>query len=448
MDKLPKYKVMPADEAVIIFFPQSLDIISMKLEDFDKTTEEQMVGCYEKFLESYKNRLNSASRQSAQKIELYKLMLDLTDDCNLDCHYCYASKYYKKQNMSEETIEKVISKFFLSDSIAGVGRIVFFGGEPLLNLAGMEYIINRLEELFAKGKISYLPRFNIITNGTIYSERISQLFKKYQMGILVSCDGPPELQNDQRPFRGSRKGSYDVVARNIKKMISDGLYVGVECTVTKRGIEAGYTHAKFKNFFLNEFNLENLSCVPENMTSPEKKMDFFPKFYENTNPYYDALENLEYQNEMFEIPYRLLTKKPLLYACGLARYSFHILANGDLYPCQLIAGMKEFKITDIDSFNDSFLHKNNWIERYNEHSGKCDSCWIKPLCKFCPARQILESNCYTLPESRCARQREQMEDLIKRIVKLRQNPTHWSNFTRRLAEQADLIETETDIRYN
>ncbi|MCI0470818.1 MAG: radical SAM protein [Candidatus Aminicenantes bacterium] len=437
----PKYKTIKRDKEVIIFFPQSMKIITMNPEEYAKTTEAQILECSGNFLDAYNREIKQNSPDFDKgKHWLYKIMLDVTDDCLLDCRYCYASKYHEKVYMSQETIDKVIAKFFVSEKISWVNRVVFFGGEPLLNLAGMEYFIDRTVELQEKGSIERTPSFNIITGGAIYSQRISQLFKNHKMGILVSCDGPPELQNEQRPFRGSGKGSWDTVAGNIKEMVNDGLNISIECTITKRSIELGYNHRKLKDYFLKEFGLGSISFVPEMTTNPEKIFRYYPDFYGKENIYYKSLIELNRRDELFEIPQRLLTKKPLLYACGLGRSSFHILANGDIYPCQLIAGMEEYKLTDIDSFNDSYFDNNNWIERYEKHSSKCDSCWAKPLCKFCPARQLIESNSYTLPEPACVERRNLIEDLIVKITGLRKDPERWNDFSRRLEEKAKIIE--------
>ena len=443
MQEIPMYKVIHSEDSVIVFFPQSMDIISMTSGDFEAAKEEQIVECYENFLRKYKERIQGAGIETSGKAILSKIMLNLTDNCNLDCEYCYAAKYYNKQDMSEETIEKVISKFFLSDFISVVKRVVFFGGEPLLNLHGMEYFIKRMEVLFAENKIMEIPRFNIITNGTIYNDRIARLLKKYNMGIIVSCDGPPDLQNVQRPFRGNRKGSFEIVAENIKKMVKDGLKPGIECTVTRHTTDSCYNHSRLKDFFQKEFGLDSIFFVQENIISPEKMFDY-SDFQKQGNIYFQILKALDHDTDVFEVPYRLLTKRPLGYACGLGRSSFHVLANGDIYPCQLIAGMEEFKITDIDTFDDSFFQNNSWIEKYEKHSAGCRSCWAKTICKFCPARKILESGCYTLTESDCIRQRELLQDLIIRVVKLRKDSKQWEDFTSRLKKKANTIEEKLE----
>ena len=446
MGHLPLYKIILLENSTIIFFPETLDIVTIKNEDFKKVTEAQIQEYYNNLKETSVSDSSVCQCPSETKITLFKLMLNMSDDCNLNCKYCYASKYYNRQNMSKETIDKVISKFFLSEVISGIKLIIFFGGEPLLNIDGIEYFINRLEELRTDGKISRLPRFNIITNGTIYTQRVAELFKKYKFGILVSCDGPADIQDIQRPFRHSDKGSFEVVSQNLKKMKEDGLDVGIECTVTKHGVAAGYTHAKIKSFFKDEFNISNLMCVPENMTTIEKKFEFHENFYTNTNRLFEVFENIEEYDELFEISYRLLTKKSITYPCTLGRTSFHILANGEIYPCQLISGMEEYKISHIDSFNNSLFYNNDWIKKYDSHSQKCNSCWAKPLCKFCTARELLESNQYLPGEKNCLKFQEDLSELIKKVTELRQDPERWNDFSIRLKAKSRSIQERVGLK--
>lgn len=441
MTALPPYKVLPIEDSVIIYFPRSMDIISIKPEEFKQTSEEQLLEYSEKFLEESHNKKMQAHKHSASsKLTLNKLMVSMSDNCDLDCGYCYASKYFKKENMSKDTINKIIEKFLLSESVEKVKSIIFFGGEPLLNLEGIEYFTSKLDELVAAGKLLKLPDFGIITNGTIFSERISRLIKKYNMFITVSCDGPAEIHDQQRMYRGSKRGSHDIVSRNIKRMSNDGLNVNIECTVTKKAFDAGYNHKKLDAYFRSEFKVNQVFYIPEDMVSPETTFDFDEGFYETPIRYFTLLENLDFQDMLFDTPYRLLQKRPRMRSCWLGQLSFHIQANGMISPCQLISGLEEYTLTHIDSFNDSFFHDNTWVQQYTANSKKCDTCWIKSLCEFCPARLLLEYNSFTMPEKLCDKRIKEIEDLIINVVKLRQDTVRWQDFTQRLKEKRQQIE--------
>jgi sulfatase maturation enzyme AslB (radical SAM superfamily) len=107
--------------------------------------------------------------------------------------------------------------------------------------------------------------------------------------------------------------------------------------------------------------------------------------------------------------------------------------------------MEEFKLTHIDSFNDSYFLDNTWTGMYKKHSEKCHSCWVKPLCKFCPAREFLESRSYTLTDAGCNARRKMIEELIVSVVKLRNDSQEWGDFNRSLKEKTKAIEESREM---
>jgi len=160
--------------------------------------------------------------------------------------------------------------------------------------------------------------------------------------------------------------------------------------------------------------------VPENFTSSEKLFDY-STFSNTENVFIDSLNNLDYNNENFEIPFRLITKQPLTFPCGLGRDIFHILANGDIYPCQLISGMEDYKIGNIENFTTSLMHKNNFLKKIGielKKNNKCSECWARSLCKYCPARVYLETNCFLPSDKICELRKESIKELILYLVEL------------------------------
>lgn len=71
---------------------------------------------------------------------LFRLCLLVSQQCNLDCSYCYADKgtYGNPSFMNIETVYKTISAF--SKIFDSIYAIQFLGGEPLLNLDVIEEI--------------------------------------------------------------------------------------------------------------------------------------------------------------------------------------------------------------------------------------------------------------------------------------------------------------------
>lgn len=89
---------------------------------------------------------------------LRQLLFEVTDGCNLKCHYCgYGELYnnYDKRTSSKLSFEKVkmtvdymveLWKSPYNTSYNNVVDISFYGGEPLLNMDLIKKTISYLEE--------------------------------------------------------------------------------------------------------------------------------------------------------------------------------------------------------------------------------------------------------------------------------------------------------------
>ncbi|MDD7392472.1 MAG: radical SAM protein [Fusobacterium gastrosuis] len=84
----------------------------------------------------------------------FKLILGYK--CNMRCNYCYQIKSHSnKKDMSYKIIDKFIERF---NKLDGTHNINFFGGEPLLYVDEIKYIMDRIDK---KHSIS------ISTNGSL-----------------------------------------------------------------------------------------------------------------------------------------------------------------------------------------------------------------------------------------------------------------------------------------
>jgi uncharacterized protein len=107
--------------------------------------------------------------------------------CNLSCPYCYEHPIREAGNFNEKPYD-------LTKMIQGLekegGYFSLFGGEPLLT------DIETLEGLWKYGYDKF-QKNGIQTNGTLIKEEHIELFKKYNVHVGISVDGPDEL-NDAR----------------------------------------------------------------------------------------------------------------------------------------------------------------------------------------------------------------------------------------------------------
>lgn len=108
----------------------------------------------------------------------------LGNRCNQNCSYCYQDK-----TLSEFVFDERIIK-----TVDNSERVMFYGGEPLLYLDIIEYIVKRLTP----------KRFiNITTNGTLLTDGVVDFVNKHKIHISLSHDGAKhcELRGYDDPLR-------------------------------------------------------------------------------------------------------------------------------------------------------------------------------------------------------------------------------------------------------
>ncbi len=97
------------------------------------------------------------------KVYLNGVSLEITRRCNLRCKHCLRGDA-QNLTMSESVIDSLFS------SISGTENVFITGGEPLLALGTIEYLISKLS---AYDSCKYIE---VATNGTIQDARIISLF--------------------------------------------------------------------------------------------------------------------------------------------------------------------------------------------------------------------------------------------------------------------------------
>jgi len=139
--------------------------------------------------------------------------------CNLGCAYCYEHPQRDAGNFNKQYNEEAVKKALEAEGT----NFSMFGGEPLL--AGKEH----LEEMWRWGYEKYGVN-GIQTNGTLIDEDHMELFRKYNVNVGMSMDGPDEL-NDSRwvtnldDTREATKKSMENLDKLLKSNISCSLIV-------------------------------------------------------------------------------------------------------------------------------------------------------------------------------------------------------------------------------
>lgn len=141
----------------------------------------------------------------------------LSSSCNLDCDYCYETESQLRMDnpvKHDYDLDKVFARLEKWKKKRPNTTPGLHGGEPmLLPQEDLEKIIRWIYNNY-DGDGGHIQ-----TNGTKIRERHVKLFKKYNVGVGISCDGPPEL-NKARKLRGGNEEQTDSMSYNTQRAIA------------------------------------------------------------------------------------------------------------------------------------------------------------------------------------------------------------------------------------
>lgn len=148
------------------------------------------------------------------------MTLQLTQNCNLRCKYCvysgsYQNRVHTNKRMDYDTAKAAIDFLWKHSSESEKISIGFYGGEPLLEFELIKKIIPYIEQKFNGKTIEY----SMTTNITAMNEEMMDYLCKNKVTILISLDGPEEVQDKNRIFADEKTGTFNVVISKIEMLI-------------------------------------------------------------------------------------------------------------------------------------------------------------------------------------------------------------------------------------
>jgi uncharacterized protein len=164
--------------------------------------------------------LKAFFREVRESTDTLKITVLTTLQCNFACDYCIQGDHgdYNKSaaKMSLEMAARVASWVEgRMDAIAPAKlTVMFFGGEPLLNMPVLYYLAERFHASCQARGVDLL--LNIITNGLLLTrEMVERLNPLGLNGIKITLDGDREAHNRSRPLRGGQ-GTFDKIIANTR----------------------------------------------------------------------------------------------------------------------------------------------------------------------------------------------------------------------------------------
>ena len=177
------------------------------------------------------------------------LVLNVNTGCNLSCSYCYKEDLAtpdRGQKMAFETAAKSFELLLREARDRSRVNLVFFGGEPLSNMALIRAMVDYAERRAAE--VGKTVDFSLTTNATLLTEELVDWFSAHRFGITISMDGPKALHDRNRKTVGG-KGTYEVVAKKARMLLERHRTraVGARVTLTRGATDVVTIHRHLKD---------------------------------------------------------------------------------------------------------------------------------------------------------------------------------------------------------
>ncbi|MFA5357884.1 MAG: TIGR04084 family radical SAM/SPASM domain-containing protein [archaeon] len=279
-----------------------------------------------------------------------------TPECNLCCAYCCdkafeepESKFaFEKVPQKIEYSMKELNSFLSKDKSPEGVSIIFYGGEPLLEIDSIKQIMDS-----ANAK-----NFLIQTNGILLDRLPSKYANKFHT-ILVSIDGPKKTTDKNRG-----EGTYEKVISNLKLLKKNGFNGEI---IARMCIEEPADFYKDIMFLLKNKDFLFTSIhwqLDANMWHDYKKRNFsnwsteYNKQIMKLANYW--LSQMKKEKVLRLYPFigimnSLLFGEKYYLRCGSGIGNFTILPNGKISACPIMSGMSDYYIGDIKNSSPSKL---------------------------------------------------------------------------------------------
>jgi uncharacterized protein len=337
-------------------------------------------------------RLHSASSEPLPaEFPLQSMVLNVTNQCNLSCHYCYefgedkvATPEGKKKFMDWETAKTSVDYFFDESRGRKSVHITFFGGETLMNFPLLRQVVDYARREADRRKVSI--DFSLTTNATLLTPTIIEFLAENAIGVTVSIDGAKESQDAFRVFKNGR-GSYDIIEPKIKELLAKHKTrpIAARVTMTSHAMDVLGTYKHLKHTLgFHEVGFAPVTTSPNRLYSiaPAGMDSVLGQFQILAGEYLEHAKRGEHHgfsnvsDTLAELHQGVNKALP----CGAGLGLVGVGPSGDIAPCHRFVDSDAHNLGHVSTGIDrekqaAFLKRGNIDSKYD-----CHTCWARPLC--------------------------------------------------------------------
>ena len=336
------------------------------------------------------SRIPDGVQNVPANVPLQTLVLNLTNQCNLSCQYCYeygadkvATPGGKPKFMNLETAKASVD-FLFQQATRGAAQITFFGGETLMNFPMLKQVVSYARERAESQSRSI--SFSLTTNATLLTSAIIEFLADNRIGVTVSMDGPKEMHDKLRVFANGQ-GSYDIIAPKVRDLIQKHRTRPIAARVT---LTSGLTdvvrifrHLKHDLGF-HEVGFAPVTASPDRLyaINDPGMGGVLEQFYLLADEYLEfALRGKMHgfsnvSDTLAELHQGINKSHP----CGAGFGLVGVGPSGDIAPCHRFVDSDQHALGHISTGIDrtkqaDFLNRGHIGSKYD-----CHTCWARPVC--------------------------------------------------------------------
>lgn len=319
----------------------------------------------------------------------------VTKDCQLACKYCYLVGKNVHERMPWEVARQAVDYILDHEAEMKEESVVwdFIGGEPFLEIGLIDRICDYLKtEMFRRGHHWFNSyRFSFSTNGINYHEdRVQRFIEKNRdhLSIGITIDGTERKHDLNRVYKGSGRGSYRDVVRNIPLWLAQFPGAGTKVTISSADIP--YIKESVLHLYGLGIHEVNINCVFEDVWQEGDDRLFEEQLTALADAIIDGGLYEDYACSFFSehIGKPLDCRLQNGNWCGAGRM-LAVDAEGNFYPCTRFAqyslrSKRAWIIGNVrDGIDRNKLRPFLTLDRCTQSPQKCIDCEVASGCAWC-----------------------------------------------------------------
>lgn len=365
------------------------------------------------------------------------LYMLLTDRCNFACRYCFieggfTNEDHQRSSMTPDIAKQSIDLFARAlkkdlDWTLIKPRIIFYGGEPLLNPDVLQFTLEYVRTQQEKKELPDGTDLVLNTNASLITPQTAQILKDHNVGVSVSLDGIQSLHNANRIYP-SGKGTFEETMAGFDTLKRFAVPTSLSCTVTWDSI--GQLKESLQ-WFVKELGIRSLGFNIQRSSNNIKvasPLDFAQRASgEIIDCFKLAREMGVYEDRIMRKVNAFINGQIYFSDCAGCGYQIVVAPTGEVGVCHGLWGSRDYFVKYDEAFN-PYTHPywTEWRQRSPISMEQCVDCMVLGICGGgCPQQAFQKhGTIWELDEDFCIHAKMTLEflikDLFEKIQKRRQ----------------------------